>query len=218
VLIFFHSVAQLNEPENLDSTLPVYPSLISCAEAVENISAELVDPLFTSHLAKHLSIRSIRSVGDLAQLTERDINRLPIKSPKIPSVKKVLSRYQEKLLEKTPEKRTTNVVPSSTPLGNKRKDRIRNDNVSLEDLMKSGGNNSDLGSINVSAVYECKRAVKRLSIDSSMQTSPAKRTKRNDEEACAEMMNQCDEGFLFRAFLKRFDAEKILKGYKVSSG
>ncbi|XP_058802826.1 uncharacterized protein LOC131670866 [Phymastichus coffea] len=205
-----NSVAHLIEPENLDSTLPVYPSLISCSDAVESLSADLVDPLFTSNLATHLSTRCIHSIGDLAQLNERDINRLPIKSPKVDCVKKALSRYEERVntSSRTPEKSTANiVVPSSTPLGHRRPMRTRPDNDSFEDLMKT----SDLMSTNVSAL---KKPVKRPSSDSCVQTSPTKRTRRDDEIQCLELMEQCDEDVLFDAFAKRFGADKICKGYR----
>lgn len=201
----------MNEPENLDSTLPVYPSLISCADAVESLSADLVDPLFTSNLEVHLTTRAIHSIGDLAQLTERDINRLPIKSPKVDCVKKALSKYEDRInsTARTPEKRPSVSVPSSTPIGPRRTTRARPDNDSFDELMKT----SDLMSTNMSAL---KRPAKRLSTDSCVQTSPAKRTKKGDEKQCLDLMEQCDDDVLFDAFVKRFGAEKILKGYKVS--
>ncbi|KAJ8683442.1 hypothetical protein QAD02_019234 [Eretmocerus hayati] len=227
-----NSVAQLIEAENLDSTLPVYPSLTSCAESVQSISADLVDPLFTNNLSKHLDVKSIHSVGDLAQMTERDINRLPIKTPKIDCVKKALLKFEMKACGNTPDKRTVNMVSSSTPLGNKRKDKAKSNDL-FDEVMKNC-NNSDFNSMNVSAVYESKRPKRqstdtsmqtspmkrasRLSIDSSMQTSPAKVPKKSDEVVLDDIMEKCNEEIVFKAFLKRFDAEKILLGYKEKVG
>ncbi|XP_023247300.1 telomere-associated protein RIF1 [Copidosoma floridanum] len=212
-----NSVAQLNQPEALDSMLPVCPSLTSCNDAVDTISAELVDPMFVDDLAKHFLMKCIRTVGELAQLTEREINRLPIVSPKVDSVKRALSRYEEKLRIKSPEKkiRIKNCVSSSTPMEKKRPERTKSIDDSFEELEKKESNDLD------SSSYDCKmrgsRVSKRLSIDSSIQTSPVKRSKKDDERACLDLMAQCDDDILLNQLVKRFDFQKVLQGYNIKT-
>ncbi|XP_014220188.1 telomere-associated protein RIF1 [Trichogramma pretiosum] len=190
-----NSVAQLSEPENLDSTLPVYPTLTSCTDGIDTLSKDLVDPLFKDNLVEHLAAKAISSVGDMAQLTEREINRLPIRNypSKIVCVKTALSRHAQRL-GKLSDSRPVG-VSSSTPLGHRTKSLF-------EDLIKS----------NVSAVQESK-PMKRASTDNAIQTSPIKK-QRNDQEACKDFMDHCDDDFLFEAFIKKFDYERLLKAYK----
>lgn len=193
------------EAEKLDSALPIYPALIACSDAIDPICEDLVGPLFTNNLNQHFSLRSIRSVGDLAQMTERDINRLPIKSPKVDCIVKALTRYEERLAIKTPDRRPTPNVSSSTPLNKGRRGKV-----------KSIDNTFEMDDLNVSEVCEYQKPSKRASTDNSMQTSPVKRSKREEEKACREMIDQCDDEFLFKTFVARFGADKILEGYKVS--
>lgn len=203
------------QPENLDSTLPVYPTLASCTDDLDPLTSDLVDPLFKSNLLKEFTQRSIHSVGDLAQLTERDVNRLPIKSPKVSCLKRVLSKYEERRVVKTTPPRPTRAsVSSSTPLGHKRLDRGRQDGNSFEDLMR--GTSGDLGPI-----AGCKATVKRMSTDSGMQTSPAKKVRRTEREACRETTREFGEEVLLEELVERFGleriSERVLKKYKVSA-
>jgi len=200
-----NSEAKLIEAEKLDNALPIYPALITCADSIHAVCEDLVDPLFTSNLKTHFSLKSIHSVGDLAQLTEREVNRLPIKLPKLDCIKKALTRYEERLAIKTPDRRPTPNVSSSTPLNKGRKGKKE----SSEDAF-------EMDDMDVSAVYEYQKPVKRPSMDSCMQTSPVKKSKREEEKACKDMMDQCDDDFLFQSFINRFGAAKILQGYKVS--
>ncbi|EFN73980.1 Telomere-associated protein RIF1 [Camponotus floridanus] len=83
------------DPELLNSTLPIYPTLSSCAEPIDTIVERLTYPLWKKNLSTHLANRSLRTIGDLAQLSEREINRLPVKGkPKTEFVKKVLEHFE----------------------------------------------------------------------------------------------------------------------------
>ena len=190
----------MNEPENLDSTLPVFPTLATCTDGINILSDELVDPLLKDNLAQHFADKSIRSVGDLAQLTEREVNRLPIRnSPsKIDRVKTALSRYAARKFSTSTEANSI-VVSSSTPLRQTKRKSL------FENMMKP----------NISAVLECPKPVKRKSTDNSVQTSPIKK-KKNNEALYEDLIENFDEEYLFNKFLQRFDYKKILKGYKVS--
>ncbi|XP_020287403.1 telomere-associated protein RIF1 isoform X2 [Pseudomyrmex gracilis] len=85
------------DPEYLNSTQPIYPTLSSCEESINSILGQLTYPSWTGMLGSYLENRSVRTIGDLAQLSEREINRLPLKSKsKISLVKGALQHFENK--------------------------------------------------------------------------------------------------------------------------
>lgn len=103
------------DPELLNSTLPIYPTLSSCLEPIDTIVERLTYPLWKKNLCTHLANRSLRTIGDLAQLSEREINRLPVKGkPKTEFVKKVLEHFQSTcMLQAESSDRESNVKVQS---------------------------------------------------------------------------------------------------------
>lgn len=103
---------EIAQPELLNSTDAIYPSLIDCREPINAIIEKLANPLWIKNLRKYFVSRSLRTVGDLARLTEREIVRIPVKgSSKVDFVKRVLGRFEEKLrasatMESGPTKNT----------------------------------------------------------------------------------------------------------------
>ncbi|KAG7210962.1 hypothetical protein KM043_016334 [Ampulex compressa] len=88
------STAEIPELEHLDSTLPIYPLLTNCQEPIKSIVAQLTNPLWIQHLSAYFANRGLHTVGDLAQLSERAVNRIPVKgNPKIDFVKSVLENF-----------------------------------------------------------------------------------------------------------------------------
>ncbi|KOX79489.1 Telomere-associated protein RIF1 [Melipona quadrifasciata] len=84
-------------PELLDSIHPIYPALISCKESVSSIIDHLTNPLWVQHLFTYFKNRNVQTIGDLAQLTEREINRIPVKgSSKVEFVKSILKCFEKK--------------------------------------------------------------------------------------------------------------------------
>lgn len=83
------------DPELLDSTLPIYPTLSSCMEPIDTIIELLTYPLWKKNLCTYLANRSLHTIGDFAQLSEREINRIPVKGKsKTEFVKKVLEHFE----------------------------------------------------------------------------------------------------------------------------
>ncbi|KAK4875071.1 hypothetical protein RN001_011493 [Aquatica leii] len=80
----------------LNSCDPVFKDLVDCEDDIQEIVAFLSDPLFASSLLTELQIKNIKTVGDLAKLTEVEVNRLPIKSPKVTTVCDALSKHKLK--------------------------------------------------------------------------------------------------------------------------
>lgn len=82
------------DPELLDSTRPIYPSLSSCIEPIESILERLTYPLWKNNLSVYFANRNLQTIGDFARLSEREINRFPVKGkPKSEFVKKVLDHF-----------------------------------------------------------------------------------------------------------------------------
>ncbi|KZC05364.1 Telomere-associated protein RIF1 [Dufourea novaeangliae] len=87
---------EIPHPELLDSTLPLYPSLISCSEPVQCIIDKLTYPPWVQYLSTYFASRKLETVGDLARLSEREINRIPVKgNSKIECVKSVLKCFEK---------------------------------------------------------------------------------------------------------------------------
>ncbi|KAK5644524.1 hypothetical protein RI129_005824 [Pyrocoelia pectoralis] len=78
----------------LDRDKAVFPQLVECDASLENVTVSLSDPLFGNVLLEELRRKNIITIGDLARQSEIEINRLPIRPPKITTVRNVLSKYQ----------------------------------------------------------------------------------------------------------------------------
>ncbi|XP_015598069.1 telomere-associated protein RIF1 isoform X2 [Cephus cinctus] len=86
---------QLIQPEFLDSIQPICPILVVCQEPISAVVENLTNPLWLPYLSSYFTDRGICTVGDLARLTEREVNRMPVKgSPKVQFVRNVLHRFQ----------------------------------------------------------------------------------------------------------------------------
>lgn len=84
----------LPQPEIMDSTNPICPNLLNCDDSVNSIVDSLVNPLWSTNLSKYFASRSINTIGDLAQLSEREVARIPVKgSPKVAYVKTILDKF-----------------------------------------------------------------------------------------------------------------------------
>lgn len=88
--------AEVVRTSELNNTDPICPDLLDCKDPIENVASELSSPAMKSLLIKELE-GTIETIGDLAKLTELEVNRLCIKAPKVTVVKKVLTDYASKL-------------------------------------------------------------------------------------------------------------------------
>ncbi|CAH1645983.1 unnamed protein product [Spodoptera littoralis] len=92
-------VVEIVRASELNDTDPIYPDLVDCKDPIDNIAGELSSPVMKSLLVREL-LGKVETVGDLAKMTELEVNRLRIKAPKIKVAKKVLSDYASKRVEK----------------------------------------------------------------------------------------------------------------------
>ncbi|XP_076656705.1 uncharacterized protein LOC143361301 [Halictus rubicundus] len=87
--------AEMSDPELLDSTQPIYPLLTSSSESIQSIVEKLTNPLWVQHLSSYLRSRNLETIGDLARLSEREVNRMPVKgNSKVELVRSVLKCYE----------------------------------------------------------------------------------------------------------------------------
>lgn len=92
-------VTEIVKTSELNDTQPICLELINCIDPIENIAADLSSAAMKSLLIKELEGK-IETVGDLAKMTEVEVNRLCIKTPKVKVARQALNDYHLKLTEK----------------------------------------------------------------------------------------------------------------------
>ncbi|XP_046965286.1 telomere-associated protein RIF1 [Vanessa cardui] len=91
-------IVQVIKTTDLNDTDPICSKLIDCKDPISNIASELSSPAMKVLLIKEFEGK-INTVGDLAKLTELEINRLCIKAPKVQVAEKVLNDYLKKIIQ-----------------------------------------------------------------------------------------------------------------------
>ncbi|XP_034280905.2 telomere-associated protein RIF1 isoform X2 [Pantherophis guttatus] len=76
-------------------TESVYPALMGCKASVDIILPQITSNTWTRGLGHLIRAKNIRTVGDLSSLTAAEIKTLPIRSPRVLNVRKVLKGYHE---------------------------------------------------------------------------------------------------------------------------
>ncbi|KAM3915931.1 telomere-associated protein RIF1 [Leptodactylus fuscus] len=73
----------------------VYPALMNCTTPVDVILPQITSNMWARGLGQLIRAKNIKTIGDLSTLTPCEIKTLPIRSPKISTVKKALKVYHE---------------------------------------------------------------------------------------------------------------------------
>ncbi|NXK27052.1 RIF1 protein, partial [Arenaria interpres] len=73
----------------------VYPALAGCKAPVDVILPQITSNICARGLGQLIRAKNIKTVGDLSTLSASQIKTLPIRSPKVSNVKKVLKGYHE---------------------------------------------------------------------------------------------------------------------------
>ncbi|XP_058049038.1 telomere-associated protein RIF1 isoform X2 [Ahaetulla prasina] len=76
-------------------TESVYPALTGCKASVDIILPQITSNTWMRGLGHLIRAKNIRTVGDLSSLTAAEIKTLPIRSPRVLNVRKVLKGYHE---------------------------------------------------------------------------------------------------------------------------
>ncbi|XP_053327182.1 telomere-associated protein RIF1 [Spea bombifrons] len=73
----------------------VYPALMNCTTPVDVILPQITSNMWARGLGQLIRAKNIKTIGDLSTLTPSEIKTLPVRSPKISTVKKALRIYHE---------------------------------------------------------------------------------------------------------------------------
>ncbi|XP_063789638.1 telomere-associated protein RIF1 isoform X2 [Pseudophryne corroboree] len=73
----------------------VYPALMNCTTPVDVILPQITSNMWARGLGQLIRAKNIKTIGDLSTLTPCEIKTLPIRSPKISTVKKALRIYHQ---------------------------------------------------------------------------------------------------------------------------
>lgn len=73
----------------------MYPALVGCKAPVDVILPQITSNICARGLGQLIRAKNIKTVGDLSILTASEIKTLPIRSPKVSNVRKVLKGYHE---------------------------------------------------------------------------------------------------------------------------
>eukprot|EP00079_Xenopus_tropicalis_P017543 XP_004917715.1 PREDICTED: telomere-associated protein RIF1 isoform X2 [Xenopus tropicalis] len=73
----------------------VYPALMNCTTPVDVILPQITSLAWARGLGQLIRAKNIKTIGDLSILTPPEIKALPIRSPKLSTVKKALRVYHE---------------------------------------------------------------------------------------------------------------------------
>ena len=77
----------------------IYPDLIECTIPIEKILPSIQLSRCVGQLVR---AQNILTIGDLSSLSESQVENLPIRSPKLRTVKNALKAYSAKLTPKSP--------------------------------------------------------------------------------------------------------------------
>ncbi|XP_043494330.1 telomere-associated protein RIF1-like isoform X2 [Polistes fuscatus] len=91
-----------SNPELFDDTEAFYQELVSCQQPINSLTSYLTYPSWIRQLNSYFASRNIVTVGDFAQMTAREINRMPIKHHvnKVNFAKQILDHHINKSLLK----------------------------------------------------------------------------------------------------------------------
>ncbi|XP_057651476.1 telomere-associated protein RIF1-like [Diorhabda carinulata] len=83
-------------PMILQKHKPIFPKLVDCKDDVLVIVKRITSPMFVATLMKKLDGKNVKTIGDLAKLSESEVNRFPFKVPVVANVIKALENYYKK--------------------------------------------------------------------------------------------------------------------------
>uniref|UniRef100_H3A8Z1 Replication timing regulatory factor 1 n=1 Tax=Latimeria chalumnae TaxID=7897 RepID=H3A8Z1_LATCH len=77
----------------------VYPALMGCTAPVDIILPQITSNLWARGVGQLVRAKNIKTVGDLCALTAAEIKTLPVRSPKVSTVKRALRVYHEQQMK-----------------------------------------------------------------------------------------------------------------------
>ncbi|XP_077978726.1 uncharacterized protein LOC144434145 [Glandiceps talaboti] len=107
------SQSQGSQEEEFETQDIVYPDLNQCQSPVENVLPQLTSVVWSRGLGQLVRARNIHTVGNLCSLTCGEVQNLPIRSPKVQTIRKAMSKFQMQL--KRSGKTTNKSAPQPLP-------------------------------------------------------------------------------------------------------
>ncbi|NXR00312.1 RIF1 protein, partial [Sagittarius serpentarius] len=96
----------------------VYPALVGCKAPVDVILPQITSNICARGLGQLIRAKNIKTVGDLSMLTASEIKTLPIRSPKVSSVKKALKGYHEQQVKSRGSEEIAVLEDGEKPINN----------------------------------------------------------------------------------------------------
>ncbi|KAL9968125.1 hypothetical protein ACROYT_G026458 [Oculina patagonica] len=84
-----------SDPCTQDLTECIFPDLVSCTVPVEQILPSILTMSWSRGMGHLVRAQNIHTIGNLSALKEEQVKNLPIKSPKVPTLKKALKRFHQ---------------------------------------------------------------------------------------------------------------------------
>ncbi|NXN39431.1 RIF1 protein, partial [Rhinoptilus africanus] len=97
----------------------VYPALVGCKAPIDVILPQITSNMWSARgLGQLIRAKNIKTVGDLSTLTASEIKTLPIRSPKVSSVKKALKGYHEQQVKSRGLEEISALEDAEKPINN----------------------------------------------------------------------------------------------------
>ncbi|XP_037561884.1 telomere-associated protein RIF1 isoform X3 [Dermacentor silvarum] len=93
---------EMDEGELADSQQPLWPSLEGCTEPVDAVLPLLTSSLWQRSLGRKLRLQGVTTVGALASMTCAKALQLPVRAPRVASLRKALEQYAAALQDGSP--------------------------------------------------------------------------------------------------------------------
>ncbi|XP_030310559.1 telomere-associated protein RIF1 [Calypte anna] len=101
-----------------DAAECVYPPLAGCKAPVDVILPQITSNICARGLGQLIRARNIKTVGDLSTLTAPEIKTLPIRSPKVSSVRKALRGFHEQQVKSRGSEEIVVMEDAEKPINN----------------------------------------------------------------------------------------------------
>lgn len=172
---------------DLNDVDPICPDLTDCTDPIDNIAADLSSTTMKDMLLKELEGK-ITTIGDLARMTELEVNRLCIKAPKVKVARKVLTEYStnKNVLKDAEMHDVVEILADEKPVSEDKSDDKMDVEVQTH-LMAT--NDVDVQTNFVSTTVGCVQTDDKIVVHTSAQTneSGAKSTKEVITSCLAEV-------------------------------
>ncbi|XP_071158461.1 telomere-associated protein RIF1-like [Mytilus edulis] len=182
------------QQSQLNTSDAVFPELQSCAVSVDKVLPQLTSSMWARGLGQLVKARNIHTIGDLSSLTEKQVDELPIRSPKVSVVRKVLRKYEEQTGAKQ-----TKTVSTQEKQGNAKEEQ-KVDKADIQDLTTDLPKNQTETKVSEADLQNNKA-------DSKVSTPDLQRTQADSKVSTADLKNNMADTKISTPDLQRTQAD-----------